>query len=317
MSRGLGVVLLGLLGGCTGLNPLYADGGTTGDTGLATTGETTGVNPLPTSSNPSAGPSTATFGSSGGDDSGVSPTDVGGESSSTSPTGPDDSGGQTTGPAPSDCNTYDQDCPLEEKCMPWANDAGDIWNALGCFPVETDPHVPGDACTVEGSGTSGYDNCDGTSMCWNVNLETNEGVCEAFCEGSPDSPVCGDPLSTCVQYNDGVIALCLSICDPLLQNCPGPGICAPAVDGFACVPDASGGEPQVGDPCKFVNACGAGFLCAGADVLETCAGIACCTSFCDLGEPEFCPEPQVCRPYFEKGSAPAGYEDVGFCGSPI
>ncbi|MEX1364969.1 MAG: hypothetical protein AB1Z98_17710, partial [Nannocystaceae bacterium] len=35
-------------------------------------------------------------------------------------------------PPPPQCSLFAQDCPDGEKCMPWANDGGDAWNATIC-----------------------------------------------------------------------------------------------------------------------------------------------------------------------------------------
>ena len=76
---------------------------------------------------------------------------------------------------PTSCSTFAQDCPPGFKCMPWASDGGNSWNATRCVPIAPDPNAPGEPCTVEGSGVSGLDDCDGTSMCWDVDPDTLEG----------------------------------------------------------------------------------------------------------------------------------------------
>lgn len=59
-----------------------------------------------------------------------------------------------------ECDVFAQDCPPGEKCVPWANDGGGVWNATRCSPVDDDPAAPGEPCTVEGGPTSGIDDCD-------------------------------------------------------------------------------------------------------------------------------------------------------------
>lgn len=113
------------------------------------------------------------------------------------------------------CDLWRPDCPTGQKCMPYAQDGGNVWNATRCAPLDVAAGQPGDSCRVEGSGTSGVDSCGISSMCWDVDPETSEGTCIAFCEGSADSPVCSDPNTQCSITNDGALILCLPKCDPL------------------------------------------------------------------------------------------------------
>lgn len=308
------VALTSLLLGCTGLNPSYADGadGETEGSPGSTTRNTSGSDPRPTDpSDPTTQPTTSTSQST------LEPTDGPGGSTTggpeTSETGSgEESGGVSAGVVPGECSTYDQDCPADQKCMPFSNDGG-AWNELGCFPLNP-VHQVGDECSVEESATSGVDNCDATSMCWDVDTKTNQGICAAFCGGTQDNPTCENQGDTCVQNNEGVISLCLSACDPLLQDCGGTSTCVPAAEGFACVPDASGADGQPGDPCSYVNACDPGSFCASADISGACDVGLCCTSYCALDEEDICGGPSVCVPYYPKGLAPPDLENVGFCG---
>lgn len=304
--------------GCTGLNPLYTDAtGGQGESGARTTrSDATATDPsLPTDPTHATTTTAAT----------LKPTDA--SSDSTAEVGPgtnetatnsEDSGGATTDVDPPECSTYVQgDCPPGEKCMPWANDGG-TWNALSCFSLEpTDPGDPGDACVVFEAATSGLDNCNESSMCWDVNPANDEGTCVSFCVGSPEAPQCDDPGRACTQGNNGILALCLPPCDPLLQDCAGGSNCVPAddeADGFVCVLDASGEGGALGDPCKFANACDPGNLCANEGELDECTAEACCTSYCDLQTPDACQPPSICVAYYEGGNAPPDYQNVGFCG---
>lgn len=227
----------------------------------------------------------------------------------------------TDGPAP-ECSLWEQDCPDGEKCQPWANDGGTAWNASKCVPLTDQPGQPGDSCTVEGSGVTGFDSCDIASMCWNVDGETNTGTCVPFCTGSEANPVCDDPSASCVIANDGFLILCLPQCDPLLQDCPDGEACYPADQGFVCAPVATQ-DGSYGAPCEFTNACAPGLLCAGAQAVPGCVGsMGCCTEFCDLSQPqpsEVCSGlagGQECVAAFAEGEAPPDYEDVGFCTLP-
>jgi len=217
-----------------------------------------------------------------------------------------------------ECDIWAQDCATGEKCMPWANDGGGSWNATRCSPLDDNPAQPGDSCTVDGSGVSGIDNCDLSSMCWNVDGDTNLGVCVGFCEGGEASPVCPDPSTGCSVTNSGVLILCLPFCDPLLQDCSDTEACYPEPNGFFCSPNASGKAGAYGDECEFLNACDQGLYCADAAAVPGCAGAAgCCSEFCDTTEPVACMGAgQECTAYYEVGQAPPGYEDTGVCQIP-
>jgi hypothetical protein len=206
--------------------------------------------------------------------------------------------------------------------MPWANDGGNSWNATKCSPLDPNPMKPGEECIVEGSGVSGVDNCDAAAMCWDVNPETNEGVCIAFCSGSEQSPVCDDPGTCCGIYNDGVLILCLPACDPLLQDCPVGQGCYAYDWGMVCVPDASGPEgPLPGAPCEYANVCGPGLQCIDAQYVPGCAGaVGCCAPFCDVGAQDpYCNAGagEECVPLWEEGEQPpCKPEHIGVCRLP-
>lgn len=222
-----------------------------------------------------------------------------------------------------ECDLFAQDCPEGEKCMPWANDGGAAWNSLRCSPLDDAPGQAGDACTVEGSGVSGVDDCDAGLMCWNVD-ENGQGSCVPMCTGSADAPLCDDPADTCVIANDGVLNLCLPACDPLLQDCDEGSACYGAGTSFACAPDASGPDLGLyGDACEYTNACDPGLFCAAAGAVPGCEGsLGCCSEFCDLDAPN--PDGacggsalgQICEPWFAEGAAPPGYDNLGACVLP-
>jgi hypothetical protein len=207
--------------------------------------------------------------------------------------------------------------------MPWANDGGNAWNATRCTEVDDNPGQVGDDCTVEGSGVSGIDSCDISSMCYYVDPETNIGQCIGFCQGSEANPVC-DPGFVCSIVNEGVLILCRPECDPLLQDCLEGAACSPAGGSelFTCIIDASGEAGAAGDACEFINACDPGLYCANAEAVPNCnVATGCCTEFCDLDDPNpdgFCSlgGGAVCVPYYEEGTAPPQYAHVGVCALP-
>jgi hypothetical protein len=179
---------------------------------------------------------------------------------------------------------------------------------------------PGDSCFVEGSGFSGFDNCDATSMCWYVHKWSNEGVCIPFCKGSEQSPVCDDPSTECNICNDGVLILCLPDCDPLLQDCPQGHACYVFLEGPVCSEDASGDGGAAGDPCQEIDACDPGLGCINADFVPDCPGpVGCCAPFCDLYAPDCnAAAGEECVPWWEEDDAPVcpNLEHLGVCSVP-
>jgi hypothetical protein len=209
--------------------------------------------------------------------------------------------------------------------MPWANDGGDQWNATRCSPVADDPRQPGEECTVEGSGTSGIDDCDIGAMCWDVDPATNMGTCVAMCTGDEENPICEDRSTTCAISNDGALALCLPVCDPLAQDCPEGEGCYPVQDDWRCRSDGSGEMGGYGDPCETINGCDPGLICLDPSVVppgQPCEGSSgCCTEVCDLtdaaGDAQCAgaPEGQTCQAWYDE--PPLGYENVGACALPL
>lgn len=223
-----------------------------------------------------------------------------------------------------ECDVWMQDCPDDEKCMPWAATGGNFWDGLKCTPVDPNPKQPGDECTAEGNGLSGIDDCALGSMCWNVSGETGTGICVELCGGAPASPTCSDPSAQCSVAHDGVLPLCLTACDPVVQDCPVEAdSCVLTADGgFKCEPNQAGTGGSYGEPCEFTNVCQEGLFCLSGSVIAGCNDPFCCTAFCDVTDPlatDNCPGKDLgdeCIPWYEAGQAPPGMEHVGFCGLP-
>lgn len=218
-------------------------------------------------------------------------------------------GGSETGEG-APCDIFAQDCPEGQKCNPYAQ-GGNTWNADGCFGAGDG--AIGDECIVEGSGTSGVDSCAVGGMCWNVDPESNTGVCIEVCSGSADAPACVTVGTSCAIANDGVLAVCVADCDPLLQDCPDSEGCYGFDDGFSCFPDGSQEQGAYLDVCSYYNACDPGLICVAESAVAGCLESSCCTPYCDVDVP-VCPETSAgCVPYYPDGGAPAGLESLGFC----
>lgn len=225
-------------------------------------------------------------------------------------------------PVPGCDDGWDVPCPEGQKCTAYG--AGDTWDAMKCVPVMDDPAQPGEGCFVVDGLFSGVDNCDLGSMCWNLDAEGN-GVCIEHCHDAGDLPTCTDPATLCYRANDGVLSLCLTRCDPLLQDCARDEdecIAHPNGDGFICVFDASGDGGAIFSPCEQLNACDEGLACVTTSPAAECDPNApgCCLPFCDLAAPDpnapCTGEGQQCVPFFDPDVAPLGVEDVGVCAIP-
>jgi hypothetical protein len=182
--------------------------------------------------------------------------------------------------------------------------------------VDPKPQPPGEVCVA--TGYTGVDNCELGAFCWDVDSETHEGVCVAFCEGSRWEPECPEG-DYCVSLARGGAdaGVCLPRCHPLEADCPGGDLCIPNGENWQCALDASGEAGAYGDPCEFANACKSGLYCLNPEYVDGCNAAGCCTPFCDLKGDIPCPgATQKCIPWYEEGSAPPGYETVGICGIP-
>ncbi len=257
----------------------------------------------------------------------VDPTS-GGEPTATMPMSDTTSGGTTMGctflncddmGGTGTCDNFLQDCPEGQKCAAWADDGSNSWNSTTCVDVDPNGGAVGDECTSTGNLT-GIDSCAFGSMCWNTNAE-GIGSCVALCTGTAEAPICPNN-APCTIANDGTLNLCLSTCDPLLQNCPGEDLCIPNGDNFVCILDAGGEEGQANDPCEFANVCDPGLTClqpatAGAGCDAAAGG--CCTPFCEFPDGA-CPNPdQSCVQWFDPMMLPENDPqlDIGVCAVPV
>ena len=205
------------------------------------------------------------------------------------------------------CDPWAQDCPEGEKCVPYGSTGGN-WDANKCVPLMGNQMV-GEPCTWGGL-VDATDDCDATSLCWGVNPE-NVGTCQPFCTGVPDDPMC-PPEHICISSE--ALNVCITTCDPILQDCGEDLACYWANNGFHCIFTDQDIPP--GQPCGLINDCEGGNVCLVEEVLPNCLDAACCTPFCDLDAPgsvcEILPGTS-CLPFFPGDDAPPGYENVGVC----
>ncbi len=217
-----------------------------------------------------------------------------------------------------ECDNFAQDCPEGQKCAAWADDSN-AWNAVKCVDV-TGTDKPGEPCTGDLRSLSGMDSCIEGAMCWDYWNDEGVGTCIAQCTGSVEAPICPNN-SPCTIGQRGIPNLCLSVCDPLLQNCEGAGLCIPTGDNWVCVVDAGGEQGQANDPCEFANVCDPGLVCLDPTTVgagcDPAAG-GCCTPFCAFPDGA-CPNPdQSCTQWFDPAMLPENDPqlDIGFCAVP-
>ncbi|MEM6294616.1 MAG: hypothetical protein AAGA54_25300 [Myxococcota bacterium] len=223
------------------------------------------------------------------------------------------------------CNIYAQDCPMNEKCAPWSDQADLIPDEIRCCPiVGENPREAGDTCTVEGYLGSCVDDCQTGTFCLDIDGD-GEGVCQPLCSGSVTNPEC-DIDETCFIYFEGV-PMCFPTCDPLAQNCPDTQGCYPDEQeaggtGFICLPTI-GSTGDYNEFCFLLSACLPGFICVTADFLPECnSPLGCCTPLCDTGEEDTCSqfhEDLQCVSWYFDGQTPpsASLADVGACAQPM
>jgi hypothetical protein len=207
------------------------------------------------------------------------------------------------------CDSFQQDCPEGEKCVPYAS-SGAGWDALKCVPVLGD-QAAGEPCIYDGL-TESTDDCDATSWCFAVD-ENGNGTCHLFCGGSEGRPDC-PPMSACTISGAGVVNICIATCDPVAQDCPDGSACYWTTENFLCGPTTE--DVPTGEGCTFVNDCAEGNICVDAMNVPDCDGPSCCAEFCDLelGDSQCAALPgTVCAPFFEPDMIPPEYAHVGVC----
>jgi hypothetical protein len=212
------------------------------------------------------------------------------------------------------CDSYAQDCPEDEKCVPYSSTGGS-WDANKCVPVLGD-QAPGEPCHYDGV-VEATDDCDATSACWDVAEVDGEviGTCAPFCIGTADDPECPDSPGcddySCLISGSASINLCVTTCDPLVQDCSQGLACYWADTDFNCIFTTE--DVPIGEVCGFINDCIGGAVCTGSELLPNCAGASCCTPFCDPAAiVDTCPELLAgtsCQVFVEYGDGCA----VGSC----
>ena len=214
------------------------------------------------------------------------------------------------------CDPASQDCPDGEKCTPYVEEPGYCCvDSTHCVQISGDKQF-GDTCTRD----ENTDDCAKGFFCMTkTSGSTGEGICLPLCDIN-NGGSCDEFGGDCVAFNDGILPLCESKCDPLIQDCEGDNVGCYAVladDKFICAQSGyEDGKGNDGDDCYTVQSCKAGLVCIGAGALEGCNSERCCSPVCDLAEmnPDACPaDTEQCISPWAEGSAPPEYADVGIC----
>lgn len=252
--------------------------------------------PVPVETGGSGPPVEPSTGSSGG---GARGTDEGADETATAE------------PPEQFCDVWLQDCSPGYKCAPRDPEQRFAWTASRCVPVHPSPVALGEACTMPEGPGEGIDDCPAGSFCYFSDLEGQEGQCLPFCTGSPENPSCPEGMA-CGWSNDGVVALCRPLCDPLAQDC-GPS-------NATCLPTPSGAEfvcfvhqwDQGGLGCIAYNSCPPGSMCVPGEWVDAAVlpGYGRCAVFCG-DELHVCPVHQTCSPWPD--GTEDGHPSVGLC----
>lgn len=201
------------------------------------------------------------------------------------------------------------DCDPGEKCSLVRPEQNSDFVGR-CVPIAEETVTLGERCVPLGE-EPGHDNCEDGTVCWDI--MNGEGTCLGFCEGSADNPSCEDGY-VCNWGKSWVAGLCTPVCDPLsTSDCPETCGCYWASIDFLCLPRTS--NIATGEPCGFINDCAPLNICADAEVVPNCEGSACCAAYCDLAVGSCGPDTS-CVAFFEDGTAPPLYENVGICVVP-
>jgi hypothetical protein len=235
-------------------------------------------------------------------------------------TGPIGPGGQ--------CILEENDCTdPAQKCMPWSENADRIPDESRCCPLQDNPDLEGERCTVTEYDGSCIDSCDENTMCLVDNPEGLEGYCRSFCD--PSSPTCDGGDGTCKSFFELVpgaltVPLCMDKCDPLLQDCsPSSWHCIPdfptpsGQSDFICVPPPPDEPLGVFEACGLANDCEQGYVCVSGDRIPNCDSLACCTAYCSLSEGDGpCQDISADLVCVDWQAPDPGLGDVGVCALP-
>lgn len=224
-----------------------------------------------------------------------------------SSSGPGDGDPETSGGPTFNCDpSEDMPCPEGQKCTVLFSGGSAIYD---CVP-DDGALLPYELCTP--APTTGQDQCPDNHTCVGPTPDSSTGLCLELCTTDNDCDA-----SLCVAPPDYEIPVCAAICDPLAPLCPEQQACQRVrQSNFVCQYPREIDTGTTADPCDIVGdaGCSEGFVCETGGIIPGCVDPSCCTSLCDLSEPNTCEVPMSC------GEIPLdpqpGLENVGACYVP-
>lgn len=237
-------------------------------------------------------------------------------------------GTTTGGGQDGECILWEQDCTSPDlKCMPWSADPDRVPDETKCCPLVDAPKQVGEDCSIQEYDGSCLDDCDEGAVCVQDDPDTLSGVCGELCNVEAPTPC--PPGQTCKPFFENlpgapVVPICMDQCDPLLQDCARPGwSCIPdsptasGMSGFLCAPPPPGDRVPMFGACALANDCEPGLACVPADLVPGCTFLFCCTSYCNLGEPDPCPGYDPSMMCVDWQSPDPMWDHVGVCVVPV
>lgn len=127
--------------------------------------------------------------------------------------------------------------------------------------------------------------------------------------GAADAPV--ERRGTFPGLDPGCRSVGDLTCDPRgSTSCPSGQACYLVSDTqLTCAPEFPG---DFGDACDYLNQCDEGLTCLSAFAFDDCDNdVGCCSSFCDLDDPDSCPRHFECVEILT--DPPRCFADLGVC----
>lgn len=130
--------------------------------------------------------------------------------------------------------------------------------------------------------------------------------------------------AVCAFWVPGISHVCLTTCDPQVQDCNVGQSCLSEWSGGAaewvCKAEYSAKAGQAFDPCFAGNTCDPGLLCWDPTMAIECTDLesGCCLPLCSLSDPQCTGQGAECTPFYDllEGQAPPEFADVGLCVLP-
>jgi hypothetical protein len=200
-----------------------------------------------------------------------------------------------------------QPCPDGQKCTVLGPPSAPVYDCV----TDDGFLLPLESCTPAPS--NGQDGCPSGYACLPISVETpDQGLCLQLCSVDANCE-----LAFCAAPRGSQVKVCGPICDPLAPACPETMDCQrirqamfvcqfPGPDDDGTQTDACNGNQDAG--------CAEGFVCQTGQIVPDCSETSCCTSLCDLSEPDSCGAPSLCGD-LDLDPVP-GLEDVGACYIP-